>query len=346
MAYCPQCGGASSGAFCPQCGSPMAAASPQTAPQTAQGFPPQQPQPYPRPARRSKGLLIGLGVGGGLLAVAIVVLALLASDGGSSTKVTSPAGNSSVKSPSGTTTTSAGKVTRKPGYITGMVLDEQGNPLKVSSDKIQIRISGNRTDMQEVAGFATVSSDGRFETKVPEGNYSVSGSVRITFDGTEFLMPLEAVGGAGPESSKAGIAKEMRLKLNGLKPIHTSTENPYSYYGGHIVMVYQGITLPNDAKVTFTLTPTTSLADGSQGKPLTFSSTGKELKSTAYYLDIPLAKYRITGQVSLPDGKKKVALIRGADTKPAPALEFGFRPSGSASLGGLNATFLWMEGEQ
>lgn len=309
-----------------------------------------------RPARKSKGWLIGLAIGG-VLVLGIGALAVLVADEGSTptaasrstssrstSSTSSPSTSSTSKpstSPSGSTSSAAAKVTRKPGYITGIVLDQRGAPLKVSSDQIRVRVSGHRSDMAEVSAFIPVQADGRFELKVPEGTYSLSGNLGISFQGEAFRLALEPVGGQGPDDSKAGIAKEMRLKLTGLKP-GMDPNNPYSYYGGHVRLQDRVMNLPNDAKVTFTLTPTTPLVDGSQGKPLTFHTTGKELKGLAVeFKDIPLAKYRMTGAVTMPDGSKKTALLRSADTEPATALEFSFHPR---STEGINAAFLYMEG--
>ncbi len=333
MAYCSKCGAASNGQFCAQCGAPIqrpAAPAPQ---------PPQQPYPYaqqgqyayvPPPPKKSNGLLIGLGVVGGLVAVG---LGVFLTQGGSSS---APAGSSS--SPAASSTRA------RAGYVTGSVLDERGAAMNVAADQVVIRITGTRaSDSTQVTGLVPVQSGGRFEMKVPDGTYKVTGYVKVNFEGKEYWLSLEPSIGADARDSKAGIAVDMRMKLSGQRPGYDA-KNPYSYYGGYVSMQYQGRTLPDDAQVKFTLTPLSPLADGSQGKPLTFTATGAQLRSNPSMKDIPLARYRITGEVTLPNGTKKAALISKATGGAATTQEFTF-PAVSTGEG-VEGVALWMMGEQ
>lgn len=343
MAYCTRCGTASNGAFCAQCGAPIPKPGAPTPPRAQPGG--YSPAPhahqapyYSPPPKRSNGWLLGLGIVGGVVAVglvAIIGLGALDSTSGGPSPASGASSGSSAPAPS---------TKAKAGYVTGRILDERGAPLKVGGDQAVIRVNGQRTsDMSSVTGLIPVQSDGTFEMKISDGQYKVVGFVKTNYAGKEYWLTLDPSTGPNALSSKAGIAVDMRLKLSGLRPGYDAA-NPYSYYGGFVTMQYQGRTLPDDAQVKFTVTPVGPLADGAQGQPRTFTATGKQLRSNPSFKDIPLGKYRITGEVTLSGGAKKTALISLATGAAAPSQEFTFPPASNAE--GVEGVAMWMMGEQ
>lgn len=326
MVTCPRCGaGTAPGKFCANCGAPL------------------QPPVYTQPTRPRNAWLTA-----GLVAAGAAVLALAAwgiyelTAGSAPTRTAAPTTAPS-PSPSPSTPQPKPQPAAKPGTVTGTVTDAAGAPLKLQRSQVVVQVTGDLNDGQIYKGPQSLDSNWRYSAQVPPGKFTANGFVKVNFEGKEFWLSLDPVGGRTPQDSKAGVVKDLQWKLTGLKP-DSDRANPNSYYGGFVFMLYQGRTLPDAARVTFTATPITPLADGTQGKPLTFQATGQELKKGKNLMDIPLGRYRISGEVTLPDGAKKQALISGATGSPATAQEFTFRPN---SMGeGMEGVSLWMMGEQ
>ena len=324
MISCPRCGAATApGKFCAQCGAPLQAPF------------------HPQPARKPRtGLIIGLAAGGVAL-LGLIGLGIFAAAGDSAPTPSSSAPATS--QPAGQPATGASKTAAKPGWVTGTVSDAAGRPLTVARDQVVVRVTGDLKDGQAYKGIQPLDANWRFAAQVPAGSFTAAGFVKVNFAGKEFWLPLDPVGGPTLQDSAKGVVKDLQWKLSGVKA-GQDPANPYSYYGSFIFMLYQGGTLPDGAKVTFTATPLTPLADGSQGKPLTFQATAQELKKGKNLIDIPLARYQLTGEVTMPDGSRKKALISGATGPATPAQEFTFTPN---SMGeGLEGVSLWMMGEQ
>lgn len=315
MYTCPRCGaGVKPGQFCSNCGAPL-----------------QQQPTYTYPTKQGPNWQkIGLAAGCGVLTV-VVGLGLYREFGGTTAPLGTPAAQP------------APSTKAKPGYVVGAVTDAAGAPLKLTRDKVVVQVTGDLNDGQVYKGGQQLGSDWRYSAKVPPGKFTASGYVKVDFEGKEFWLSLDPVGGRALQDSAQGTVKDLQWRLSGLRP-DADKANPYSYYGSFVFMLYQGTTLPDGAKVTFTATPITALVDGTQGQPLTFTATAQELKKGKNLVDMPLARYRITGAVTMPDGSQKRALISGATGPATTAQEFTFTPN---SMGeGMEGVSLWMMGEQ
>lgn len=328
MSFCPQCGAAiTAQKFCAQCGAPLQPATPPQAPR-----------------RRPSPLAIGLAAGGVAL-VALVGVGIYALSGEGSPprpSTSAPAASQPSTQPAAQPAAKNTTAAAKPGWVTGTVTDASGAPLKLAREQVVVSVTGDLKDGQVYKGSQQIDANGRFGVQVPAGSFTASGFVKVNFQGKEFWLSLDPVGGKKLQDSAKGVVQDLQWKLSGPKP-DSDRNNPYSYYGSFVYMLYQGRTLPDAAKVTFTATPLTPLADGSQGKPLTFQATAQELKKGKNLMDIPLARYRITGEVTMPDGTRKKALISGASGSPAAAQEFTFTPNAMGE--GMEGVSLWMMGE-
>jgi hypothetical protein len=317
MIACPRCGaGTAPGKFCANCGAP-----------------PQHPAATH--ARQRPAWLTA-----SLVAAGAALLTLI---GWGVYELTAGPTAQPAQQPTANSKPTSTKTAAKPGRVTGTVTDAAGAPLKVQRSQVVVQVTGDLNDGQVYKGNQQLDSNWRFSTEVPPGKYTASGFVKVSFEGKEFWLALDPVGGRGPQDSTRGVVKDLQWKLTGLQP-DSDRANPYSYYGSFIYMLYQGPALPDAARVTFTVTPLTPLADGTQGKPLTFQATGQELKKGKNLMDIPLARYRVTGEVTRPDGSRKQALISGAAGPATPAQEFTFTPNAMGV--GLEGVSLWMMGEQ
>lgn len=316
MLTCSRCGaGTVSGNFCGNCGAPF---------QT----PPYAYPPRPGPNWRT----IGLATGCAVLLIVIGWGVYQELGGAALTPKNAPAASQ----PASTTRA-------KPGYVIGTVTDAAGAPLKLDRSQVVVQVTGDLNDGQVYKGGQQLDSNWRFSAKVPPGKYTASGFVKVNVEGKEFWLTLDPVGGKALQDSANGVVKDLQWRLSGLRP-DSDKANPYSYYGGFVFMLYQGSTLPDNAKVTFTATPLSPLADGSQGKPLTFQATAQELKKGKNLVDMPLARYRLTGEVTLPDGSRKKALISGATGPATTAQAFTFTPNAMGE--GMEGVSLWLMGEQ
>lgn len=320
MPTCPRCGaGPVSGHFCGNCGAPL------------------QPPPYLSAAQTGTNWrTIGLATGCAVL-LGVIGWGFYQELGGLTLSGTS------APAASGTSAESAPATKAKPGWVMGTVTDARGAQLKLDRSQVVIQVTGDLNNGQIYKGGQQLDGNGRYGVQVPPGKYTASGFVKVNFEGKEFWLSLDPVGGRTLQDSAQGVVKDLQWRLSGLKP-DSDQANPYSYYGSYVFMLYQGTTLPDSAKVTFTASPLTPLADGSQGKALTFQATAQELKKGKNLVDLPLARYRITGDVTMPDGSRKKALISDAAGPAKLAQEFTFSPNAMGE--GMEGVSLWMMGEQ
>jgi hypothetical protein len=202
--------------------------------------------------------------------------------------------------------------------IKGVVRDEQGDP--VPGARIRITgYTGKPNGLSSADYIKTVQTDaaGAYRLAVPAGLYGISGEADLAFDGKTYkaLYLHPADGDCKQQMSNGGIVKDFALRLTGLMQCLTNPDpkNAGNYSGAAIRLVHESPkSLPGDARITMTLTPTGPLADGSAGKALTFTRTvaalgnlAGPLETTNTLHDIPLGKYRLTGYATLADGSRQ-----------------------------------------
>ena len=238
--------------------------------------------------------------------------------------------------------TSAGA--QSPNIVEGTVRTANGQPVRGAT----IRIAGATGAGRGTTIKATTDANGRYSVKVPLGHYDVDGFADIEFGGQTYREILLDRGNATCERAMStnGIVRNFTLRLSGAKrclPGHDPA-NPNSYNGAYITAMTSD--LPDDAVITFTLTPLGPLADGTVGRPLTFTRSGAALRGggrsiaeSQFLHDIPLGRYRVAAEVRHANGTREgttLALNDGGDTSgstlditfQANVLGGGIRPVG------------------
>jgi hypothetical protein len=219
--------------------------------------------------------------------------------------------------------------TAESNVIKGVVRDEQGDPVSGA----RIRIAGftgkpNGLNAADTIKDAVTDRRGAYRLAVPRGLYGITAEADVRFDGKDYrsLYLHPADGNCEKQMSDNGIVKDFVLRLTGFMQCLTSPDpnNAGSYSGAAIALVPQTSSLPNDAKLTLTLTPLGQLADGSSGKTVTFTRTFAALRNffgpidtTNTLHDIPLGRYRLTGVATLAGGQRHTLLFAPSNTGAA-----------------------------
>jgi hypothetical protein len=167
------------------------------------------------------------------------------------------------------------------GYVTGIVKDTKGAPIKgaeIVIDNTMIYNSNLITNSGENGAYK-VKLSGAF-------TWRAYATMQKTYNGKTYSFDLH------PEVDEAftsdGGVRNFSWKLRGQKP-----HNSAGFYGCMIQLDNAfGSTIMAD-DVNFTLTPDGPLVDGSAGQTLTL--TGGAPQSPGYFklLDIPLGRYKI-----------------------------------------------------
>ena len=268
---------------------------------------------------RSRAVRLALG-----LACAVPVDAAVRAPGLSATNLASP---------------------QEPNVVKGTVRTTGGRPIAGAT----IRIAGATGAARGTSITATTDRNGNYRVRVPRGHYNVDAFADIEYDGQTYreLWLHRVNGGCERVMSDKGIVRDFVLRLSGPKRcFNADPNNPGSYYGAYVTAMTSAF--PGDAVITFTFTPLGPLADGSTGRPITFTRAGAALVrgggtigETAFLHDIPLGRYRAKAEVRYANGTRRALTLdsRGDDAPegteievdfPAAVMGGGFR---SANLG-------------
>jgi hypothetical protein len=197
-----------------------------------------------------------------------------------------------------------------PNVVEGTVKTIDGRPVPGAT----IRIAGATGAARGTAIRATTDANGRYRAKVPLGHYNVDGFADIEYEGQNYKELWLDRGDAPCERvmSDKGIVRNFVLRLSGPKRCTNglSPNNPDAYNGAYITAMTSAF--PDDAVITFNLTPLGPLADGSKGRTISITRTGAALKKgggpineTSFLHDIPLGRYRVAAEVRYANGKRE-----------------------------------------
>ena len=228
---------------------------------------------------------------------AALLLIALAGCGDAATQPPDATDDSSSGSPSGSSSGSSATA-----YVAaGRVTDAAGRPIAgaevVANNQLLVaRNVVGRTD-----------GDGRYRLELPEipATWALSASMRRTYDGNTYQLPLE-VSDPSTFAGNRGAVRDFVWRVQGPRP-------DGGYYGSPVI-AYHDL---NDydlvmEDVELTLTPAAPIIDGSAGKTIV-----QHLRATAdgdAVVDVPLGRYTISAREA-PAGRPARALqIRRRNT--------------------------------
>jgi hypothetical protein len=169
------------------------------------------------------------------------------------------------------------------GYVTGKVIDTQGNPIAGAEVVIDNTMFYNNNII------VRTNANGIYESALPTvGTYAVSASIQRTLNNKTYTLDL-APDVTDVLSNEGGVVN-FEWKLTGKKP-----EDMAGYFGASVSVnkaIESGIYDPEN--IIFILEPVGELIDGARGKTLTMR-TGKPYSAEyGSLVDIPLGRYILT----------------------------------------------------
>ncbi len=175
------------------------------------------------------------------------------------------------------------------GRITGTAFDTQGQPMA----GVNVLVRGVTYEKGENVSFETVTgADGTYSIRVPEGRYGAKAWVDLDYHGEFFsrlLHPLFLT----EVDTEVGGTLDFQWVLTGLTAGRPS-DVAGDYYGASIDLGYCGLpadaycsfdygafpdypVAPGGSTVRITLVPVAPLLDGTQGQPIVFEFTAKDV---------------------------------------------------------------------
>jgi hypothetical protein len=270
-------------------------------------------------------------------------------------------GKSDESTASGGTTAGKAQVTAKGGAILGRAATRDGRPLKKFTveyggfpvGKIGAYDANGR--LMDAAGGSVEGKDGRYEIKVPDGQYGTEATVTAQWHDRPFTFQLEADDGKQSTTervevtSSKGLVRNYVWNLTGPRPGRDQKDEG----SGWSAAVY-GPTLwldchegemragqvtdrglyadAKDADVEVTLTPRGKLVDGSEGKVVV--ARVPVVRSGTYsggVRDIPLGDYSVTAKLVDKSGKElrplRLSLSKGKTSADYKGYAVDWKPS-------------------
>jgi hypothetical protein len=203
---------------------------------------------------------------------------------------------------------------RKPHRVVGDILTLDGKPIPNVTTAV-VAVVGTTITGGERTGYSMeVDKSGHFEMKVPDGVYRVTPRVVVTVNGHQIpadLVPVDGRVARAELSSADGIVADFRLVLGMLKP-GLAGGSPDSYFGGIVSVedpdysdhAARVIRRHPGGKIRVTFAPITPAVDGTKLEPFAVDA---DAQAAAYGTErigrIPMAAYRVSAAVAMPDGK-------------------------------------------
>jgi hypothetical protein len=236
----------------------------------------------------------------------------------------------------------AAPATARPGYLTGSVLDERGQPIG-ERGRVSVWVDGISAQSGETIHLSPpVRPDGTYEARLVDGIYHpVRASVEVTFEGSTYRFDLDPVqDDTSDRESGPGIVQDFVWKLTGPRAGYRANPDPSNHthwYGCSARVRLTGWRddlnraverPPEGTRYVFTLAPQGTLIDGSQARALTFERayTGGELDNGNLH-DIPLGTYSMTGVEVAPDGARRPLVFQVEHARYEPTAKVAFPAS-------------------
>lgn len=216
----------------------------------------------------------------------------------------------------------------KPGYFAGRVTFADGSPIRLPGVQYDITIGGT-TEVGEAGNFKPeVAPDGTFTLRLLKGLFKPPyGFITVPFEGKKYRLHLDPVAPfTGRREGAAGIAQNFIWRLTGPQPgaLNPDTNNATHWFGSTIPLVFSIFRddisqvvkpLPGGSKITWALKPISKCVDGSEIKPFTVARTWREGGSFDALNDLPPANYEVAAFATLPDGSKKLVVLKDMDDR-------------------------------
>jgi hypothetical protein len=232
---------------------------------------------------------------------------------------------------------------RKPHTILGDILTLEGKPIP-NVVSYELYVGGTTVAAERTHFNLDVDKNGHFEQQVPDGLYRIHIVCMVNLGGHQVPVDLITLDGKPnvDQSSTAGIVKDYRLILTGLKP-GEDPKSAIAYYGG-VINLNDGSpdTITSNlagrhpgATLRLTLTPSGALADGSAGQTLTFDVDPRQTRfGEARVRGVPMGVYRLSAAILAPGGASvPLRCARGSANDFASEIEiFWERTAGGTDL--------------
>lgn len=203
------------------------------------------------------------------------------------------------------------------GYVTGKVIDTQGNPIAGAEVIIDNTMFYNNNIIVQT------NANGLYEAALPTvGTYAVSASIQRTLNNKTFTLDL-ASDMMDVLSNEGGVVN-FEWKLTGKRP-----EDMTGYFGASVsVNGAIGSEIYDPENIIFTLEPVGELIDGSKGKTLTMRTGAPYSAEYGNLVDIPLGRYIMMASYE-QDGKTISLKIRNmfdASSVYSTSFQLNFEP--------------------
>lgn len=228
------------------------------------------------------------------------------------------------------------KATLRPNFIRGYVYDTQGHPLKGALIGVRSSARGGYYS----GASARTDAKGFYEIQAPWGaaHFYCAGYTADYGDLIAAFGLYPADGETEGFATANGAVKNWVLLPYGVADRAKAQDQPQycgNYFGGTITLGYRtdsdsNTSLPANARMRITLTPTGPMLDGSKGRTIVcYKNTGHLLLDNFYLTNIPIGPYKI--KVQLEGG----GAVRLKETGPNSRENFGMTPkeaTGEAEL--------------
>ncbi len=207
---------------------------------------------------------------------------------------------------------------RKPHVVSGDILGLDGKPI-ANVVSYRVEVWGTTVAAERTTYSLEVDQNGHFEQQVPDGLYQVMAHCIVTQAGHRVPVDLvwlddKKVGVV--QASSAGIVRDFRLVLSGLRP-GEDPKSDHAYFGGTLSVsgppynVTKGSfsTRHPGLRVVLTLTAQSALLDGSRMDPITIDMGVDELNYSSNRRNIPIGVYKASAVLVAKDGGKTAMAI-------------------------------------
>jgi hypothetical protein len=190
---------------------------------------------------------------------------------------------------------------RKPGTVTGAVIDSRGNPLS------NVNITVEHTVWYGTYLFGKTNVNGKYIINIPSspaGSWTAKAKYTKKKYGINYIFDLD--GNVNSFTQADSAVRNFKWKLSGKKP------GDNGYYGAHVDL-YQWGTDADMTKIKIKFTPLDStLIDGSPA--VSFERSVEDVAGTFMVKDVPIGKYSIK---AIYPGKKLYLEKRHGSGGPA-----------------------------